>query len=112
MKAHYKVSDRLSFEIEGDNQVEIFRQLALVDQVFSNTTCPITKNGKPSNNIIYVVRKTKDGDYFEIQCKEEPYAKLSISQHRKSPTLYPKRKDNKTGQPIGTYGWHVYNPEN
>lgn len=108
MKAHYKVSDRLSFEIEADDQKEIFRQLAIVDNVFGENVCPVTKDGKNSNNIIFIVRQDKqNNEYFEKQCTDPPYARLKFGQHRGKDTLFPRRKKD-DGSNIGTRGWEVF----
>jgi hypothetical protein len=34
MKLNYKVSDKLSFELEGEGQKEIFKELASIQEIF------------------------------------------------------------------------------
>lgn len=109
MKAVYKVSDKVSFEIEGSNQKDIFEQLAKIDEVFGHSDCPITESGKSSSNIKFVVREDKDGNkYYELRCKEKPYARMAFGQHRSTKTLFPKRQEE--GEYAGKY-WFVWKPE-
>ena len=108
MKAHYKVSDRLVFEVDTDSQKDMFRQLASIDEVFGDNTCPLTKSGQPSDKVIFSVRKDKEGnEYFERKCTEAPYAALSYGQHKNTKTLFPRRKDSE-GNWMDNKGWFVW----
>ena len=61
MKVNYTTSNgRISVEIEGDTQVEIFQQLANFQEIFAETTC-----GKcESENIRFQVRNVDDNLYY------------------------------------------------
>ena len=37
MKASYKLSDKLQFEVEGEGQKEIFKEIASIHEIFGET---------------------------------------------------------------------------
>jgi len=37
MKIHYRVNDSLGFELEADGQKEIFKELATIQEIFSES---------------------------------------------------------------------------
>jgi hypothetical protein len=41
MKVKYKVGDKLEFEIDGAGQKEIFKELALIQEIFAEEKCGI-----------------------------------------------------------------------
>lgn len=104
MKATYKVNDKLTLELEWSNQKDLFEKLASIDEIFGYSTCPLVDKGGFSKNLKFVVREIDGNKYYEIQCKDPPYAKLSFGQHRQSKTLFPKKQEG------GKY-WHVYSKE-
>ena len=57
MKVNYKtINGRLSVELEGDSQRDIFQEIARFQEVFEETVC-----GKcGSDNIRFVVRNVDD----------------------------------------------------
>ena len=104
MKVVYKANDKLSFELEGSGQKEIFKELALIQEIFSESKCGICG----STNIKFIVRTVEGNDYYELRCMDCG-AVLSYGQHKKGGTLFPKRKDdNNNWLPNG--GWHKWAP--
>tara|TARA_S200002703_G_scaffold20667_5_gene17031 strand:- start:18403 stop:18735 length:333 start_codon:yes stop_codon:yes gene_type:complete len=105
MKVLFKPSDKLTFEIEGAGQKEIFKGLAMVQEVFSEAKCGVCG----SENIKFVVRTVEGNDYYELRCMDCGAA-LSFGQHKKGDTLFPKRKDEK-GNWLENGGWHKWNKD-
>jgi hypothetical protein len=106
MKVTYKSkSGRFSVELEG-SQKEIFGEISDFQEVFENDKCEAC--GK--SNIRFVVRTVEDNEYYEIHCLEKGCrAKLAFGQHKKSDTLFPKRK-SESGY-LDNQGWTKYVPE-
>ena len=79
MKVNYKtINGRLSVELEGDSQRDIFQEIARFQEVFEETVC-----GKcGSDNIRFVVRNVDDNLYYELRCADCG-AKLSFGSHKK-----------------------------
>ena len=111
MKATYKVSEKLTFTIEGETQKDVFRQLSEIDEVFNNQTCPLTSSGKPTNNVRFSVRTVDDNEFFEMRSLDPPFARKSFGQHKGTKgTLFPRNKD-KDGNWIDNNGWYVWKKE-
>ena len=89
MKIVYKASEKLSFELEGNGQKEIFKELSTLQEIFSESNCGMCK----SENLKYVVRTVEDNDYYEIRCTDCG-ATLSFGQHKKGGTLFPHDDQN------------------
>jgi hypothetical protein len=105
MKLNYKVSDKLSFELEGEGQKEIFKELASIQEIFGEESCGLCK----SHNLRYVVRNVDGNDYYELRCADCG-AILAFGQHKKGGTLFPRRKDDE-GKWLPNRGWHKYTPK-
>lgn len=98
MKINYR-NDKISVEIEGETQRDLFAQLGAFQEVFDETAC-----GKcGSNNVKFVVRQVEDNEYYEIRCKDCG-AKLAFGCHKKGGGLFPKRKDSE-GNWLPDSGW-------
>lgn len=121
MKAQIPLSNGIVVEVEGTTPQECFKQVAAVQATFEDTKCGLCD----SSNVLYVVRKIDDNEYFELRCKD-CYAKLTFGQGKGDASpLYPKRyvtdakgkavKDETTGKavPLGTKknGWVKWNPQ-
>lgn len=102
MKILYKVNDKLTFELEGEGQKEIFKELATIQEIFSEEKCGLCG----SNNIRFVVRNVDGNDYYELRCLDCG-AVLAFGQHKKGGTLFPKRKDD-DGNYMPNKGWHKF----
>ena len=105
MKVNYQTRNgRLSVELEGDSQRDIFQEIARFQEVFEETVC-----GKcGSDNIRFVVRNVDDNLYYELRCADCG-AKLSFGSHKKGGGLFPKRKDGDNWWP--DRGWVKWNPK-
>ena len=104
MKLKYKIADKLEFELEGSGQKEIFKELAVIQEIFGETKCGMCG----SENIRFVVRNVDDNDYYELRC--DCGGILSFGQHKKGGTLFPKRKDDE-GNYLPNKGWHKWTKE-
>lgn len=102
MKLKFKPNDKLEFELEGAGQKEIFKELAMVQEIFSEKKCGVCQ----SENIKFVVRVVDDNEYYELRCMDCG-AVLSYGQHKKGGTLFPKRKDA-DGKYLPNNGWYKW----
>lgn len=105
MKVNYTTANgRLSVELEGDGQQDIFQAISRFQEVFENTAC-----GKcGSENIKYVVRNVDDNLYYELRC-QDCGARLAFGCHKKGGGLFPKRKDGDDW--LANNGWVKWNPQ-
>jgi len=102
MKVKFKPSPKIEFELEGSGQKEVFKELATVQEIFSEEHCGVCKK----DNIKYVVRNVDDNDYYELRCLSCGAA-LSFGQHKKGGTLFPKRKDENNNW-LENGGWYKW----
>ena len=102
MKVTYKASDKLSFELEGAGQKEIFKDLALIQEIFSEDTCNLCTK----SSLRFIVRNVEGNDYYELRCNDCG-AVLSFGQHKKGGTLFPKRRDDDNNW-LPNNGWHKW----
>ena len=107
MKVKYKANDKLEFELEGSGQKEVFKELALIQEIFSEDKCGLCG----CSSIKFVVRNVDANDYYELRCTEPKCgATLAFGQHKKGGTLFPKRKDDE-GSYLPNKGWHKWTKE-
>lgn len=99
MKATFKVRPNLVLEIESRNQKDLFEELATAQEVFGQSKCEACG----STDVKFVVREVEDNKYYELQC-QACRAKLAFGCHKKTPTLFPKRKGD-DGKFVGKFGW-------
>jgi len=105
MKAIYKVSDKLSFEINAEGQKGLFEELADIQEIFSDEPCGKCKG----TELKYVVREKDDNKFYEVRCNCG--AKLKFGQHKGSQTtLFPKRK-NAANEWVADRGWLKWNKD-
>lgn len=105
MKVTYK-SNNGQFEVEFDvkNNKELFEAVSSFQEVFE-------QNKKGGKNYRFVVRKVGKNKYYELLCLDDGL-KLGFGLKEDDPNeMFPRRKNLKTGEPIGDFGWHKYNPE-
>ena len=103
MKLNYKVNDRLTFEVEGTGQKEVFKELAMIQEVFGEKACGLCK----SSDLKFICRTVEGNDYYEIKCTSCG-GLLSFGQHKKGGTLFHKRRDDKN-EWLPNYGWYKWN---
>ena len=106
MKATFQ-SGRLSIEVEGEKQKDVFGELARAQEVFQHEACGKCKGGE----LRFVVRNVDDNDFYEIHCLDRQCrARLAFGQHKgKEGTLFPRRK-NSDSEWLPNGGWMKYNP--
>jgi hypothetical protein len=105
MKVIYNVNSKLAFELEGSGQKEIFKELALIQEIFGEEYCGLCNK----DNLRFVVRNVEGNDYYELRCNDCG-ALLAFGQHKKGGTLFPKRKDDENNY-LPHKGWHKYSKE-
>ena len=106
MKITYTTaSGKISVELEGDTQKDLFGQLGAFQEIFDQATC-----GKcSSTSIRFVVRDIDGNSYYELRC-EDCGARLEFGQIKKGGGLFPRRKD-KEGNWLPDGGWVKWNPK-
>lgn len=107
MKAHYRIKgNRITFEVEGGTQKELFKEIAQLEDVFGADD----KCGKcESDKIRFNVRKPGSNEYYELTCTN-CHARLQFGQHKQGETLYPKLRDE-NGEELSHRGWSHYTPK-
>ncbi len=108
MKAHYNTADgRIGFEVAGDNVKDIFREIALVQEIFeSEAACGCCKG----TTIRFLYRVVDDYTFYELACQNiQCRARFSFGQHKKGGTLFPKYKEGDDWLP--NRGWSRYQPK-
>ena len=120
MKVTKHVNGNVTVTAEGDSMVEVFDQLASLEETFGDGQC-----GKcQGSDLTFILRKQSDYDFRELRCNNKQCrAKLIFGRPQQEDTkLYPKRyKTDEKGQAIrdddnkaivaGNWGWVKYNPE-
>lgn len=103
MKALVKVSDDITFEVNGEDAKTMFQELANVSEQFGNNVCK-----KCGSKARYVVRNVADNDFLEMRCTNDKCrAKLSFGLHKKGGGIFPKRK-NEDGSYHPYGGWKIF----
>lgn len=85
MKLKYKANDKLEFELEGAGQKEIFKELALIQEIFSEEKCGLCG----STSIKFIVRSVEGNDYYELRCNDCG-AILAYGQHKRGWYFIPQ----------------------
>lgn len=106
MKITYRASDKLQFELEGSGQKEVFKELATIQEIFSEDKCGLCKK----DDLKFIVRNVESNDYYELRCNDCG-AVLAFGQHKKGGTLFPKRKDDENNL-LPNNGWHKWQKNN
>ncbi len=105
MKVTYKTVDsRISVEVEGKDNKDIFKQLSLFQELFDNGKC----GACDSERIRFVVREVQGNTYYELRCLDCG-ATLAFGQKKADGSLFPKRKD-KEGNWLPNGGWVKWQP--
>ena len=104
MKAHYRTANgRITIEVEGGTQKELFKAVADVQEVFdADARCGDCQ----SADIAFRVREVDDNQYYELHCRN-CQARLSFGQHKQGGTLFAKRVDDQKN-PLPKGGWRKY----
>ena len=125
MKARVKATDDLWFEIEGDQEDEVFKQIARVQEIFQHKGCGACQ----SKDIKFICRvDSSDNDWLEVGGKTWR-AKLVFGRTKKGGLIFPKIKwdqlsekqkeqraneksyaDKNRGY-LPDLGWYIYRPK-
>lgn len=106
LKVRIKVSNDLSFEIEGKDHKEIFEQISGISDVFSNDKC-----GRCGGLAKFNTREVDSNKFYEARCTNPKCrAKLSFGSHKSGGTLFPKRSAD-DGKYHQFQGWKIYDRE-
>lgn len=102
----------LTVEVEARDQVELFKQIAAMDEVFGDLTAKAVIDGKQveSDDVSFVVRTDRDdNEYFELRCNSGPleWYKKRFGQHKNGKTLFPRMQPAE-GEVAGLKGWSKY----
>ena len=102
MKISYNAG-KISVELEGDTQKDLFAQLSAFQEVFDESAC-----GKcGSTNLRFVTREVDGNSYYEIRCLDCG-ARLEFGQSKQGGGLLPRRK-SKEGEWLPDGGWVKWN---
>ena len=106
MKITYTTKNgRISAEIEGESQRDLFENVNKFQDVFEELNC-----GKcSSDDVRFVVRNVDDNFYYELRCKGCG-ARLNFGANKTGGGLFPKRKDGE-GNWLPDNGWVKWNPK-
>ena len=86
MKARIKATDNLWFDVEAEQEDELFKQIARIQEIFQHQAC----GGCGSINIKFVRRlDSSDNDWLEITC-QDCRAKLIFGRTKKGGLIFPK----------------------
>lgn len=101
MKAHYRSKNgQFTVEVDGGNIKEVIENVAIVQEVLeAETSCGCCSK----NNLRYQVREVDGNKFYELVCIDCG-ARFEFGQHKKTPTLFPKRKD-KDDHVLPNRGW-------
>lgn len=109
MEAQLRTENGLVIKVEGDNQKELFEEIASAVEVFGEGSCGLCNSTK----IKPVVREVEKNVFYEYVC-QACNARLNLSvRNDKTNRLFPKRKLMPDGRPEslaknekGNYGPH------
>lgn len=109
MKVQLKIRPNMIVEIEEDKVTDLFAQIAMAYEIFSEKEC-----GKCHSEDIYF-RTRKDNEenvYYELVCRK-CRAVLAFGCHKKGNTLFPKRRTEEEGEAkwLPDNGWCKWNKE-
>lgn len=105
MKAIFKPTPQLAFEVTGEDTKALFRQIADLQEVFAaEARC----GACGSEAFAYVHRQVDDFHYYELRCRDCKAA-FRFGQAKKGGALFPKRKDE-DGRELPRGGWSRYEP--
>ena len=88
MKARIRATEGLWFDVEAEQEDELFKQIARVQEIFQHNGCGAC--GSP--NVKFVCRlDNSDNDWLEITC-QDCRAKLVFGRTKKGGLIFPKIK--------------------
>jgi len=129
LRVEQQINNTTVVVAEGETQLEVFKQLASMTEVFDNSVCQKCHN-KEGHGVSFTIRKASKGkkefEYPELVCKDgKCRAKLTFGQadggvlfpvrfergkSEDGTTVYLKDSEGKN-IPRGKWGWVRYNKE-
>jgi hypothetical protein len=115
LKARYSPRPDLEIEIEKGTVKDLFYELAVVAEIFSEPSCGLCN----SQAILPIIRKSKDKrgkefTYYEMKCIK-CNARLAYGQANDTENLFPKRKttdaNGKEVYDTKNRGWARWKPD-
>lgn len=104
MKVQYKTGNgRLTFEFESESDKTLVTSLAHIQEIFEEPECGCCK----SKLIRYDVREFDGNRYYKLLC-EACGATLDFGQNKQGDTLFVKRFEKETRNPLPNKGWYKY----
>ena len=86
MKARIRATESLWFDVEAEQEDELFKQIARVQEVFQHKGCGACS----STNIKFVCRlDNSENEWLEVAC-QECRAKLVFGRTKKGGLIFPK----------------------
>ena len=99
---------RITAEIEGSTDVELFEKIARFHEVFGNSTCVV--GDEASTAVRFVVREHDGNKYYEMRCDgpgELKGYKKEFGCNRTGGGLFPRSKDRE-GNWLPNNGWQKW----
>ena len=88
MKARIRATEGLWFDVEAEQEDELFKQIARIQEIFQHNGC----GACGSTNVKFVCRlDNSDNDWLEITC-QDCRAKLVFGRTKKGGLIFPKIK--------------------
>jgi hypothetical protein len=107
MKVRYATANsRLQFEFDAATTKEAVEFLAVIQELFEETTC----RQCGSEHVKFDVRNYDGNTYYKLRC-DDCYATLDFGQRRDGVNLFLKRKDA-DGHWMPNRGWYRYHESN
>jgi hypothetical protein len=104
MKVRYQTANaRLTFEFESENDRTLVTNLAHIQEIFEESSCGCCKK----ENIRFDVREFDGNHYYKLLC-DDCGATLDFGQHKAGNTLFVKRFEKDTREPLPNRGWYLY----
>ena len=104
MKVRYQTANaRLTFEFESENDKTLVTNLAHIQEIFEECACGCCE----SKRIRFDVREFDGNHYYKLLC-DDCGATLDFGQHKTGNTLFVKRFEKDTRDPLPHRGWYQY----
>lgn len=107
MVARYLTENkRITIDVEGADVKELFKNIGAVQEALDAEQC-CGMPGCGCAKLTFQVRNVDSNDFYELVCTKCS-ARFEFGQHKKTKTLFPKRRDSGKALPNG--GWSKYDP--
>lgn len=104
MKVTYKTANgRMTFEFESENDKTLAASLAQIQEIFEEPACGCCH----SDRIRFDVREFDGNTYYKLFCTACG-ATMDFGQHKTGDSLFAKRYEKDTREPLANRGWYIY----